>query len=145
MNVVASFHLETLRESPFILVVSPDHPLSNYPSITLPHLMNHVWAMSISKSHSQTVLAGWLKTMSMTKLTIKLSSFESVQFCVEAGLAIAYLPEYLLQNSLQQKKLVKLNVERLPTIKGVLVLAYRRDLQLNEAIFNLIRFLHEYC
>ena len=64
-----------------------------------------------------------------------------MQHAVEAGLAIACLPEYVVANAIQQKKLVKLNVAKLPVINWSLTLVYNRDMQLSESMLKLMWYL----
>ena len=137
----AEFHVERLVTSPLILVVCPNHPLMQHSQLTVRHLASYPWCVSGSLSRSQRILFDWLGEAHLEKPLLKLSSFESVQYAVEAGLAIACLPEYIVAAAIQQKKLVKFIVEGFPIINWSLTLVYRRDMQLSESMLKLMQYL----
>lgn len=138
------FHQEQLLKSSAVLVVGRHHPLAQCRHLSLQHLSSYSWVISFSKSRSQVRLREWFSKQGFEKTLLQLPSFESVQFAVESGLGMAYLPEMLLRKSLKSGKLVRLEVGGLPDIFGEVVMLYRKDLQISESMLLWMRFLRRY-
>jgi DNA-binding transcriptional LysR family regulator len=101
---------EWLTDIAFIAVARPDHPLFRVEGMLTPgDLMRHVQAVVRDSGTSQPRDDGWLGA----ERRFTVSSMEASLATILAGLAFAWLPEHLVEDSLRNGML-----KRLPLVSG---------------------------
>lgn len=109
-RVPPGFVAEWLMDITFVAVASATHPLFDSESpLTTDHLLRHVQCIIRDSGTKQPRDEGWLGAN--TRCTV--SSMEASLATAEAGLAYAWLPEHLVEDSLRRGVL-----RRLPVIAG---------------------------
>lgn len=110
-RVPQGFFGDPLIDITFVAVAAPGHPLLQIePPLTAEHLLEHVQCVIRDSGTKHPRDDGWLGAG--TRCTV--SSMEASLATVEAGLAYAWLPEHLVEESLRRGAL-----QRLPLTTGV--------------------------
>lgn len=110
-HVPPGFVGDPLIDVTFVTVAVPEHPLFQIePPLTTEHLFEHVQCVVRDSGAKHPRDDGWLGAG--TRCTV--SSMEASLATVEAGLAYAWLPEHLVEQSLRRGAL-----KRLPLTAGV--------------------------
>ena len=85
-----------------------------------------------------------LNSLDLKQSVLQLSSFDSIRLATEAGLCIGFLPEGIIDESLQRQELTILEIDEFPEIYWELVLIYHKDMPIDQDSLLFIQFLREH-
>ncbi|TNF65970.1 MAG: LysR family transcriptional regulator [Gammaproteobacteria bacterium] len=137
-------HTETFSLMPFVFITSVDHPLTKIGGLTINHLVSQVWCLAKEVTNTQIELRNWLDQLKLEKPILFVNSLNSIPYVVESGLAVAYLPENIVESQLKANQVIKLHIPNLPNLSFPLALLYHHDMPLNEITIQFIKFLHQH-
>lgn len=114
------------RREQLIFVASPQHPLANQSEISVSQLLS--WDFVVTEHAGiccgrLRALAAWHNTTLYA--SVEVDSTVAIAELVEHNMALAFLPEYSVRRQLEQRKMVKLNVNLEPQIYYSQILCHK--------------------
>ena len=115
-----------LRDEPLFFVASPGYPLSKYKSIGPRQVSEAKFVMGPKTSEYTAMVNGILERsrVSTFSVAMRISNFEGIKEAVRTGAGVCLLPLCAVKRELQDKSLVKIQVQRVH-LKAKLMLIER--------------------
>ncbi|SCW33158.1 DNA-binding transcriptional regulator, LysR family [Paenibacillus tianmuensis] len=107
--VSADLHTELLLDEPFLMVVSPDHPLASRSTLSIEDFHREHMLLSEKGCSYRTYFYRTLLRKGADSLTeLEFNSAETIKQCAMMGLGIALLPEMAIKGEVERGELIAL-------------------------------------
>ncbi|MEK3727245.1 MULTISPECIES: LysR family transcriptional regulator [Lysinibacillus] len=107
--VSSDLHTEILLDEPFLMVVSPDHPLASRATLSIEDFNREHILLSEKGCSYRTFFYRTLVKNGADSLTeLEFNSVEAIKQCTMAGLGIALLPKMALKGEMERGELIPL-------------------------------------
>lgn len=107
--ISADLHTEFLMDEPFLMVVSPNHPLATCSTLSIEDFNREHILLSEKGCSYRTFFYRTLLRKGADSLTeLEFNSVEAIKQCTMVGLGIALLPEMSLKGELERGELITL-------------------------------------
>lgn len=107
--VTASLSVQSLRDEPFLLLISPEYPLAGKTAITASELQGEVFLLTEKGCTFRTLFDRQLQRNGIEGITnLDFCSAEAIKQCAKAGMGIGFLPEIAAKCELERGELVSL-------------------------------------
>lgn len=140
------YSYEPLLTDQLVMIVGPEHPLKNRPSVSLKELTEEIFIVREDGSGTyQALQKAFLKIgidPESFHVVARLGSNEAVRRAVAAGLGCAFVSDLSIQNNLRHGELIKIDVEGL-TIERQLWLVKLRERTASPAATAVSELLHQ--
>ncbi|SEG58571.1 LysR family transcriptional regulator [Paenibacillus sp. UNC499MF] len=108
-SVSVDLHTEPLLEEPFLMVVSPDHPLASRSALSIDDFHGeHVLLSEKGCSYRAYFYRTLLKKGADSLTELEFNSAEAIKQCAMTGLGIALLPEMVIKGEVERGELTVL-------------------------------------
>ncbi|MFD0716589.1 LysR family transcriptional regulator [Paenibacillus sp. GCM10027626] len=108
-SVSADLHTELLLDEPFLMVVSPDHPLASRSTLSIEDFHREHILLSEKGCSYRTYFYRTLLRKGADSLTeLEFNSAEAIKQCAMMGLGIALLPEMVIKGEVERGELIAL-------------------------------------
>lgn len=102
-------HTERLQDEPFLMVVSPDHPLASRSALSIKDFHGeHILLSEKGCSYRLYFYRTLLKKGADSLTELEFNSAEAIKQCAMMGLGIALLPEMLIKGEVKRGELIAL-------------------------------------
>lgn len=129
----ADVEAEAFMDNPLVIVAPPDHPLAGKKKIPLARLQEETFLVRESGSGTRIAMERFFNERSMRlKTGMEVGSNEAIKQSVQAGLGLGLLSRATIEQELELKRLVVLDVAEFPIMRHWYVV-YRRGKRLSGA------------
>ncbi|MHB8534004.1 MAG: LysR substrate-binding domain-containing protein [Sulfuricaulis sp.] len=120
-------------ENPLVIVAPPDHPLAREKKISLTRLQDEVFLVREPGSGTRIAMERFFAERKMhLKTGMEVGSNEAIKQSVQAGLGLGLLSQATIEQELELKRLVVLDVAEFPIMRDWYIV-YRRGKRLSAA------------
>lgn len=123
------------REEPFVVIVSPTHPLSKAKSVSRKELARLALIGGEEGTGTGRILSKYFAGVPMPNISMRLGSTEAVKRAVEAGLGASLVLACTVKQEVSEGRLCALPLRDRPLEKS-LRLVWRRDLSAKEPLIG---------
>lgn len=129
------FHAQTWRIEPLVLIVAPDHPLSERTSITRAELATMPLIGGEEGTGTGRLLRSYFDGGTMPPISMRLGSTEAVKRAVEAGLGVSLALTCAVEQELREDRLCAIALSDAPLQKS-LRLIWREDVPADDPLLG---------
>jgi len=125
---------EVIWQDPLGIVVSPNHPLTGKPAVTLTELAQHAAILPATNTYTRQIAEQAFARLGLAlQIALSTNYLETIKMLVSVGIGWSLLPDTMLDRHIS-----KLSIEEL-SLQRSLGIVYHRDRTLSNAAHALIR------
>jgi len=114
----ADVDAESFMDNPLVVVAPPDHPLAGRKKIPLKRLQEETFLVREPGSGTRVAMERFFNERGMKlKTGMEVGSNEAIKQAVQAGLGLGLLSRVTIEQELELKRLVELNIQEFPIMR----------------------------
>jgi len=114
----ADVDAESFMDNPLVVVAPPDHPLAGKKKIPLKRLQEETFLVREPGSGTRVAMERFFNERGMKlKTGMEVGSNEAIKQAVQAGLGLGLLSRVTIEQELELKRLVELNIQEFPIMR----------------------------